>query len=114
MIKRDIYGGTVREQVLAGRRDRMYRFTLAGERVRCAIIHATKLVSEMRANHETGVLETLILGYGYLGALLLSSTLKGAERIILEISCDGPLRGLSVEANAFGEVRGYLRVKRIR
>ncbi len=91
----------------------MYQFTLAGDRVRCAIIHATKLVSEMRANHETGVLETLILGYGYLGALLLSSTLKGAERIILEISCDGPLRGLSVEANAFGEVRGYLRVQRI-
>ena len=113
MIKRNIYGDSVKEQLLAGRRDKMYRFVLAGDRVRCAIVHATKLVNEMRANHETGILETLVLGYGYLGALLLSSTLKGAERLALEISCDGPLRGLSVEANAFGEVRGYLRVKQL-
>ncbi|MBN2352832.1 MAG: Hsp33 family molecular chaperone HslO [Spirochaetales bacterium] len=113
MIKKKIYGDTVRERLLAGRRDKMHRFTLADRRVRGVILHGTKLVSEMRANHELGILETLILGYGYLGALLLSSSLKGAERLVLEIVCDGPLRGLSVEASAFGEVRGYLREKHL-
>ncbi len=113
MEKKKLYGDTVREQLLAGRRDKLYQFTLAGQRARGAIIHGTKLVSEMRANHELGILETLILGYGYLGALLLSSSLKGAERLVLEIACDGPLRGLSVEASSFGEVRGYLREKHL-
>jgi molecular chaperone Hsp33 len=113
MVKKLIYGATVREQVLAGKRDRLYKFVLAGGRARGAILHATKLVSEMRANHETGILETLILGYAYLGAVLVSSSLKGAERLVLEISCDGPLRGLAAEANAFGEVRGYLREKHL-
>jgi molecular chaperone Hsp33 len=113
MEKKLIYGATVREQVLAGKRDRLYKFVLAGGRARGAILHATKLVSEMRANHETGILETLILGYAYLGAVLVSSSLKGPERLVLEISCDGPLRGLAAEANAFGEVRGYLREKHL-
>jgi molecular chaperone Hsp33 len=113
MIKRKIFGDTIRDQLLANRRDKMHRFVLAGGRARGVVIHATKLVNEMRANHETGVLETLVLGYAYLGALLLSSSLKGAERLVLALSCEEPLRGLSVEANAFGEVRGFLRVKHL-
>jgi len=86
---------------------------LADGTVRGALIYGAKLVNEMRANHELGILETMILGYGYIGALLLSSNLKGFERLVLEITCDGPLRGMSVEANSFGEVRGYLREKQI-
>lgn len=113
MIKREIYGNSLKEQLLANKKDKMYQFLLANGSVRGVIIHGTKLVNEMRANHETGILETLILGYGYLGALLLSSSLKGAERLVLEINCAGPLTGLSVEANVFGEVRGYLKVKSI-
>jgi molecular chaperone Hsp33 len=29
--------------------------------------------------------------------------------VALQINCSGPIKGLSVEANAFGEVRGYLK-----
>ena len=73
------------------------------------MIHGTRLVQEMRRNHELGVLETLILGHAYLGALLVASSLKGGDRLKLQIDCSGPVGGLVVEANAFGEVRGYLR-----
>jgi molecular chaperone Hsp33 len=113
MKKKKIFGNTKKEQLKAGARDVMQQFVLEQGTIRGALIYSTKLVNEMRANHELGILETMILGYGYIGALLLSSNLKGSERLVLEITCDGPLRGMSVEANTYGEVRGYLRVKQI-
>ena len=63
----------------------------------------------MRANHGLGVLETLVLGHAYLGGLLVASSLKGKDRVALQIECSGPVGGLVVEANAYGEVRGYLK-----
>ena len=31
-------------------------------------MHGTRMINEMRANHELGILETLVLGRAYLGA----------------------------------------------
>jgi len=39
----------------------------------------------------------------------MSAGLKGDDRVALQINCTGPVKGLSVEANAYGEVRGYLK-----
>lgn len=108
MKKKKIFGDTFREQLKATSRDRLIHFTLLDGTVRGALLHATKLVSEMRANHELGILETLMLGHGYIGALLMSSTLKGDDSIALRLDCTGPAQGLDVEANSFGEVRGFL------
>jgi molecular chaperone Hsp33 len=49
-----------------------------------------------------------VLGRAYLGAALMSANLKGNDRISLKIDCSGPIKGLVVESNAFGEVRGFL------
>jgi len=108
MKKKKIFGNTFKEQLKATSRDRLIHFTLCNGTVRGALLHATKIVHEMRANHELGILETLILGHGYIGALLMSSTLKGDDSIAIRIDCDGPAKGFDVEANSFGEVRGYL------
>jgi len=67
------------------------------------------MVNEMRANHELGILETLVLGRAYLGAGLMSADLKSDDRISIKFDCSGPIKGLVVEANAFGEVRGFLK-----
>lgn len=109
MIKKQPYGNTPKEQHLASARDRIHRFVLAGGQVRGAILHGTRMVNEMRANHELGILETLVLGHAYLGAGLMTAGLKGSDRVGLKIECSGPIRGLEVEANAFGEVRGHLK-----
>jgi len=109
MIKKQPYGNTPKEQHLASARDRIHRFLLAGGQVRGAILHGTRMVNEMRANHELGILETLVLGHAYLGAGLMTAGLKGSDRVGLKIECSGPIRGLEVEANAFGEVRGHLK-----
>ncbi len=109
MQKKKIYGETLKEQLMASAKDRLYNFLLVDGAVRGVIIHGTRMVNEMRANHELGILETLVLGRAYLGAGLMSADLKGNGRISIKFDCSGPIKGLIVEANAFGEVRGYLK-----
>jgi molecular chaperone Hsp33 len=109
MEKKKLYGSSLKEQYLASARDKRHSFVLAGGAVRGVILHGTRMVNEMRANHELGVMETLVLGRAYLGASLMAADLKGANRLAVRIDCTGPIKGLIVEANAYGEVRGYLR-----
>jgi molecular chaperone Hsp33 len=108
LIKRVPDGESLRRRLEQSVKDRLYHFLLDYGAVRGALLHAGRLVGEMRANHELGPLETLVLGHAYIGAALMSVNLKGADRLKLQVQCSGPVRGLSVEANAFGEVRGYL------
>lgn len=109
MIKKEIFGKTLKEQLLASARDRLYSFLLADGAVRGAIVNGTRMVNEMRANHELGILETLVLGHAYLAAGLMSAELKGNNRLSLQIECSGSIKGFVVEGNAFGEVRGHLK-----
>jgi molecular chaperone Hsp33 len=82
--------------------------------IKGAMVHSTRMVNEMRANHQTGPLETLILGQAYVAASLICSGLKGKnDRISMVIECSGPIKGLDVEANGHGEVRGSLKTPQI-
>ena len=67
-----------------------------------------ELVNQMKANHQTGPIETYVLGQGFIAAALLSSTVKGNDRVQLDIECGGPIKGMALEAWASGAVRGYL------
>jgi molecular chaperone Hsp33 len=109
MIKQKPYGKTLKDQLKASAKERLYNFLLADGTIRGVIMHGTRMVNEMRANHELGILETLVLGRAYLGAGLMSADLKSIDRISLKIDCSGPIKGLVVEANAYGEVRGFLK-----
>jgi len=108
MEKRKLFGNGLKEQLLASARDRAYRFLMAGGTVRGVIVHGTRMINEMRANHELGILETMVLGRAYLGVCLMTAEMKGIDRIALKIACSGPIAGLVAEGNAFGEIRGYL------
>ena len=108
MLKKSIEGESLKERLLASAKDRIYNFLLADGAVRGSILHGTRMINEMRANHELGILETLVLGRAYLGAGLMSADLKGSDSVSIKIECTGPIKGLTVEANAFGEVRGFL------
>ena len=109
MKKKKIFGNGLKEQLIASRRDRLHHFTMAGAKIRGVAVHGTRMINEMRWNHELGILETLVLGQAYLGAALMSAGLKGDDRLAIHIDCSGPIKGLSVEASAFGEIRGYLK-----
>ena len=71
------------------------------------------MLAEMRANHELGPLETLVLGHAYLAAGLVASGLKDLDRFNLRVESSGPFQGFSVDANAKGDIRGYLLKKPI-
>ena len=109
MIKQKPYGDGLKAQLKAAALDRVHRFVLAGGTVRGAVLHGTRMVNEMRANHGLGLLETLVLGHAYLAAGLLTTQLKGNDRIRLAVDCAGPIQGLTVEATAYGDVRGHLK-----
>ncbi|MGD9332501.1 MAG: Hsp33 family molecular chaperone HslO [Desulfobacterales bacterium] len=108
MEKLERPGEDLKDRLKAGARDRLHRFFLSDGDVRGALVHGTRLVQEMRARHELGLLETLVLGHACLGGLLMASSLKGDDRVALKIECSGPVGGLVVEASAHGDVRGYL------
>jgi len=84
-------------------------FMLQNGTVRAVFAQGTKMINQMRANHNLGILETLVLGHGYLAGGLLASTLKGNDRVQLTIECGGPVKGVYIEAWAVGAVRGYLK-----
>jgi molecular chaperone Hsp33 len=109
MKKVQPYGDSLKEQYRASAKDRLNNFLLVDGTVRGVILHGTRMINEMRTNHELGILETLVLGRVYLGAGLMSAALKGNDRLNVKIECSGPIKGLAVETNAFGEVRGYLK-----
>ncbi len=113
MIKKDIFNQDVKARFKAAAKDRVHRFVMAGDKIKGAAVHATLMVNEMRANHELGPVETLILGQAYIAGALLSTTLKGEDRISLSIECSGPIKGLDVETNGYGEVRGFLKTREI-
>ncbi|MBF0413163.1 MAG: Hsp33 family molecular chaperone HslO [Desulfamplus sp.] len=109
MIKKDIFQGNLKEQLKASSKDKLHRFILSDGMIRGAVVNCTRMVNEMRANHELGPIETLLLGQAYIAASLLTANLKGRDRISVHIECSGHVKGLDVESNAFGEVRGYLK-----
>lgn len=109
MKKKKRYGDTPKEQLIASTKDKLYHIVMARDTIRAVVVNGTRMINEMRWNHELGILETLVLGHAYLGAALLSAGLKGNDRLAISVECSGPIKGLTVETNAFGEVRGYLK-----
>ena len=64
MNKKLIYGDGLKGQLKAKAKDKIHRFMLADGKLRGAICHTTAMANEMRANHELGILESLVLGAG--------------------------------------------------
>ena len=108
MITKPVTDAVLGEHLSQIARDGMDIFLLRDGQLRGAVVHATGMVNQMRRNHELGIMETLILGHAYIAASLMTSQIKGNDKMRLLIECDGPAQGLSVESRATGAVRGYL------
>ena len=89
--------------------DALLRATAADGTVRCMAAVTTDLVAEAARRHETSPTVAAALGRLLTGTLLLGSGLKELDRLTVQLVCDGPVGGITAEANASGEVRGYAR-----
>jgi len=76
--------------------------------VRALAAVTTDLVEEARRRHGTLPTATAALGRALTAALLLGGTVKDDERVSLEFSGDGPLRGILTDATPAGHVRGFV------
>ncbi len=108
MIKKPIKDSELAEHIDSLPGDGREIFLLEGQ-VRLTAVAATRMCNEVRASHQTGPLETYVLSQAYIAGALLQSTVKGNDRILMEIECGGPVKGISIESWASGAVRGYLR-----
>lgn len=94
---------------LDGNEDMLVRATAADGAIRCMAAVTTDLVAEAARRHATSPTASAALGRTLTGALLLGSGLKELDRLSVQVSCDGPIGDITVEANARGGVRGYVR-----
>jgi molecular chaperone Hsp33 len=69
----------------------------------------TNLVAEAARRHDLWPTVAAALGRTLSGTLLLASSLKELDRLTVQIISDGPIGGITAEANGHGQVRGYVR-----
>ncbi len=108
MIKAEITDQELLTHLDSIEKDGMSVFVMAEGRIRGALFHGTRFVNQMRAQQNTGILETMVLGQAALCGALLIPTMKGREHVTFRYDTNGPAAGFSVEADSAGTVRGFL------
>ena len=89
----------------------MVRATAANAQVRAFAVTTKELVETARQAHNTSPVVTAALGRLLTAGVMMGSMLKGDDDLLtLQVRGDGPVRGLTVTANAKGEVKGYATV----
>ncbi len=76
--------------------------------IRIVTAQTTQLTQEACRRHQTLPTASAALGRTLTGGLLFASQLKGAETYTIRIAGNGPLGEIVVDANAYGQVRGYV------
>lgn len=76
--------------------------------VRAYAAATTETVAEAQRKHYTWPTASAALGRTLTAGLMLGAMLKGEEKLTIKIEGGGPLGAILVDANAKGEVRGYV------
>lgn len=88
--------------------DYIVRGTAASGQIRFFGITSRDLVEEARKRHSTSPVITAALGRLLSGGAMMGALMKGEQDLLtLQIQCEGPVKGLTVTADAFGHVKGY-------
>jgi len=88
--------------------DYIIRGTALEGKVRAFAVLSTQLTEEMRRRHDTTPTASAALGRTAAAALMMGAMLKGNERLTVQVKGGGPIGQIVVDANAKGEVRGYV------
>lgn len=88
--------------------DYLIRGTAFGGKVRAFAVRTTNLVDELRRRHDTYPTATAAFGRTLTAAAMMGAMLKGEEKLTVQVKGDGPIGQIVADANAHGEVRGYV------
>ncbi|MCM1144488.1 MAG: Hsp33 family molecular chaperone HslO [Blautia sp.] len=88
--------------------DYLVRATAADAQIRAFAVTSRDLVETARDKHNLSPVVTAGLGRLMTGACIMGSMLKGEKDMLtLQVRGDGPVQGLTVTADAHGNVKGY-------
>ena len=88
--------------------DYIVRATAADAQIRAFAATTRNLTEHTRQVHNTSPVVTAALGRLMTGAVMMGKMLKGEDDLLtLQISGDGPLKGMTVTADSRGHVKGY-------
>ncbi|CAG7656385.1 Hsp33 family molecular chaperone HslO [Paenibacillus allorhizosphaerae] len=88
--------------------DYLIRATAYGGKVRAFAVLTTSIVEEMRRRHQTTPVATAALGRTATAGVMMGAMLKGEEKLTLQVKGGGPIGQIVVDADAQGDVRGYV------
>lgn len=76
--------------------------------VRAYAVRTTETVSEAQRRHHTWRTASAALGRSLTAGVMMGAMLKGDDKITIKVDGGGPIGVILVDANANGEVRGYV------
>ncbi|HEY8365219.1 MAG TPA: Hsp33 family molecular chaperone HslO [Haloplasmataceae bacterium] len=89
-------------------KDYLIRATAFQNKVRIFAIDATQTVGIAQKRHQLWPTATAALGRVMVIGAMMGAMLKGKENFRIKVQGDGPIGEIVVDANALGEVRGYV------
>ena len=91
--------------------DYIVRATAANAQIRAFACTTRELVEKARCAHNTSPVVTAALGRLLSAGTMMGSMLKGEKDLLtLQLKGDGPMQGVTVTADAQGNVKGYANV----
>ena len=88
--------------------DYIVRATAANAQIRAFAATTRDLVETARKAHDTSPVVSAALGRLMTGGVMMGAMLKGDKDLLtLQVSGDGPLKGMTVTADSRGNVKGY-------
>ena len=88
--------------------DYLVRGTAYDGHVRVFAVRTTEVVSEIQRRLDTWPIVSAAVGRTVSFAAMIGAMLKGKERLTVIVRGDGPVGQIIADANATGEVRGYV------
>lgn len=91
--------------------DYIVRASAAGAQIRAFACTTRNTVETARQAHDTSPVVTAALGRLLTAGLMMGTMLKGEKDLLtLQVRGDGPMKGMTVTADAAGHVKGYANV----
>jgi molecular chaperone Hsp33 len=88
--------------------DYIVRATAVNSQIRAFAINSKEMVETARLAHGTSPVMTAALGRLLSAGAMMGTMMKGDKDVLtLQIHCSGPAKGLTVTADAKGNVKGY-------
>jgi molecular chaperone Hsp33 len=93
--------------------DRICRGTFPAQGVRAVFVRVSDTARMARVLHGLYPTSAHLFAQAVAAGALLGALQKDRGRVNLQLECDGPVRGLLVDADSEGNVRGYVRAPRV-